>query len=458
MTPSQNKTFSQNPLNIPFTISTTRFHVIKSDQRGHNRMYDAKRSRSFLFELNRLSPDTNQFHLLIHTNDTLVSTAPKEYFSNSHSMNNKYQISKLLTHFFAIQKVIPKRIQHKYFAKIRNSLLSRISFIDKRNSLRQRNRTTKTFFNFTYKKYRFHFRIYVLCNFETTQGFCPLPSPIIMSNHRTACPFHQKWLNTHNTSTDLQPSQKHAAAVTRTYTKSLNAETNTVYSNRLGISYNTQLTVRRKDHPKAPDNTFVYTKKLFNYNVNVSSRSYPYSPSTLKKQTTRRERLLRKLIVYQQLVYRNLGKAEAAEKRLIYNAFKLRIRNIFTGPRPPLISMLNASVGHHSKRDFSKEFSDESNRLYRSESHDDVISLLAFIETSSTLLTDWQYDFHCFMKGSPVPSHIAKAKKGRKKSKIRPMVDVPTYDEIWQHFNELYRLHIVRNLNKIPMFMAQTVK
>ncbi|RIA85900.1 hypothetical protein C1645_830129 [Glomus cerebriforme] len=113
-----------------------------------------------------------------------------------------------------------------------------------------------------------------------------------MSNHRTACSFYQKWLNTHNTSTDLQPSQKHAAAATRIYTKSLNAITNTVYSNRLGISYNTQLTVRRKDHPKAPDNTFVYTKKLSNYNINVSSPSYPYNSSTLKKQTTRCNRLL----------------------------------------------------------------------------------------------------------------------------------------------------------------------
>ncbi|RIA90836.1 hypothetical protein C1645_822836, partial [Glomus cerebriforme] len=293
-----------------------------------------------------------------------------------------------------------------------------------------------------------------------------------MSNHRTACPFHQKWLNTHDTSTDLHPSQKHAAAATRIYTKSLNADTNKVYSNRLGISYNTQLTVRRKNHPKAPDNTFVYTKKLFNYNVNVSSPSYPYNPSTLKKQLKRRNRLTRLLMaqedipvsavnlpqllnlfplpyswhrnirhkqltdpiefeeiilsdqdlkstwlgpstssqlsttplktgssqnettyfdsfrnpippvqmplplppaldskyqrplnpMYQRqleirakkkaqkeqrrqqgLAIRQRAEAEAANRRLIYNAFKLRVRNVFGYPRPPLISMLNAS-------------------------------------------------------------------------------------------------------------------
>ncbi|RIA81111.1 hypothetical protein C1645_837505 [Glomus cerebriforme] len=76
----------------------------------------------------------------------------------------------------------------------------------------------------------------------------------------------------------------------------MNVETNRVYSNRLSISYNTQLTVRRKNHPKTPHNTFIYMKKLFNYNINVFSPSYPYNSSTLKKQTTHRKRLLRLLI------------------------------------------------------------------------------------------------------------------------------------------------------------------
>ncbi|RIA81710.1 hypothetical protein C1645_789810, partial [Glomus cerebriforme] len=107
--------FSPTPSKIPFVISAQHFHMIKSDQRGHNRMYDSIRSRTFLFELNCSSPNTNQIHLRIHTNDTLMSTSPKVYYSNSQHLNEKFQISKLLTHFFSIQKVIPKRIQHKYF-------------------------------------------------------------------------------------------------------------------------------------------------------------------------------------------------------------------------------------------------------------------------------------------------------------------------------------------------------
>src|SRR5436853_4562853 len=67
----------------------------------------------------------------------------------------------MLTHFFMRQRVIPRCIQNKYFNLIRNKLLERISFIKSRDSSdKDSNRTTKTFFNFTYKKYRFHFGIF----------------------------------------------------------------------------------------------------------------------------------------------------------------------------------------------------------------------------------------------------------------------------------------------------------
>ncbi|RIA82447.1 hypothetical protein C1645_835352 [Glomus cerebriforme] len=392
-----------------------------------------------------------------------------------------------------------------------------------------------------------------------------------MSNHRTACSFHQKWLNTHNTSTDLQPSQKHVAAATRIYTKSLNAVTNTVYSNRLGISYNTQLTVRRKDHPKAPDNTFedipvsavsipqlikfVDTKRhhlidrqhyIHKHIRHINFSKFCYKPNSLfplpyswhhkirrfqptdlikfeeiflsdedlnstwlgpssssqssniplnvssshnettsidsfRNPTPPIERLFPSPPVLNPMHQRQLEirakkkaqtsqicqqrhaaikreEAEAAEQRLIHDAFKFRVREFFAGPHPPLISMLNASVGYTSKQNFTKELSDEFDHLYMSESYNEVKLPLAFIKTSSNLLTDWQNDFHCFMIGSPVPSCITKAKKGRKKSKSRPIVNVPSYDDIWLSFNELYRAHMARNLNKFPMFTAQSVK
>ncbi|RIA89655.1 hypothetical protein C1645_806131 [Glomus cerebriforme] len=150
--------------------------------------------------------------------------------------------------------------------------------------------------------------------------------------------------------------------------------------------------------------------------------------------------------------------AEAAERCLIYNAFKLRVRNVFADLRPPLISMLNASVGYPRKRNFTKELFNEFCLLDMREAYDEVLLPRAFIETSSNLLTDWQNDFHYFMTGSPVLSRTLKAKKGCKKSKNHLKVDAPTYDEIWQTFHEHYRLHIANNLNKFPMFTAQSVK
>ncbi|RIA82040.1 hypothetical protein C1645_744078 [Glomus cerebriforme] len=292
---SSEKKFFQNSLKIPFTISTERFHVINADLRGHNRMYDDRRSRSFLFELDRCSPDTNDYHLLIHTNDTLVSTLPKQYFSTSRIMNHKFQISKLLTHFFTIQRVIPNRVQHKYFDKIRNLLISRISHIENRKTKKQRNRITNTFFNFSYKKYRFHFGIYVLCNHMTTQGICPLPSAIVLSNHRTGCVYHQKWSLPPDSSHDIPPHLKFAAANKQTYNKWKYDTTHQVHSCRLGISYSTKIKPIYESHGYSQDVQQIYAKKFFNYSTDAHAHHTSYSSQTMRKQLLRRERQLKNI-------------------------------------------------------------------------------------------------------------------------------------------------------------------
>jgi hypothetical protein len=84
----------------------------------------------------------------------------QQYRSTSKNINYKYQISTMITHFFSIQQVLPRRIQTKYFTLIRNILLKRISIItQRRESSNSRNKITRTFFKFSYKKYRFHFGI-----------------------------------------------------------------------------------------------------------------------------------------------------------------------------------------------------------------------------------------------------------------------------------------------------------
>src|SRR5581483_1614813 len=51
--------------------------------------------------------------------------------------NNKFQISKLLTHYFIKQRVIPRRVQSKYFNLVDKKLLERISIIKSRASAKK---------------------------------------------------------------------------------------------------------------------------------------------------------------------------------------------------------------------------------------------------------------------------------------------------------------------------------
>ncbi|RGB32676.1 hypothetical protein C1646_669970 [Rhizophagus diaphanus] len=175
--------------NFPFLVSFKKFYVTKIYNSGYNKIYNSRRSKSFFFEIVNRNPNTNDTHLKIHTNDYLMSTTPFCYNSTSRVPNAKFQISKALQHFFSSQRVIPCRIQKKYFDMLRKKLLDRIMFIEScANKNGDCNHSTNTFFNFSYKKYRFHFGIYVPCNHNTETNSslaptpCQLPSPIMLLN------------------------------------------------------------------------------------------------------------------------------------------------------------------------------------------------------------------------------------------------------------------------------------
>jgi hypothetical protein len=96
------------------------------------------------------------FHLHIHTNDYHMDSFPKQYKSTSKIPNYKYQISKILSHFFSLQKVIPRRIQHKYYDLICSKLLKRILIINTRaHDPSSCNVSTKTFLIFLTKNIDF---------------------------------------------------------------------------------------------------------------------------------------------------------------------------------------------------------------------------------------------------------------------------------------------------------------
>src|SRR5437016_1409595 len=88
---------------------------------------------------------------------------------------------------FLSNKVVPQRIQNKYFQLIRRKLLERITLIKScGTSDKDSKRRTKTFFNFSYKKIQIPFwNLYTL--------FTHLKK-LVMSRDRKACYHHQKLL------------------------------------------------------------------------------------------------------------------------------------------------------------------------------------------------------------------------------------------------------------------------
>jgi len=152
------------PSKKSFLVSAEKYHVTTKDRRGYNTIYGTQRSRTYFFELADQRSNTNELHLKIHTNDHKVNTSPIRYKSTSLMPNARYQISTMVRHSFTLQRVLPRRIQQKYFNLIRDNLLKRIDALKYRiESSPDSNKTTKTFFKFTYKRYRFYFGIYIPC-------------------------------------------------------------------------------------------------------------------------------------------------------------------------------------------------------------------------------------------------------------------------------------------------------
>ncbi|POG65686.1 hypothetical protein GLOIN_2v1781434 [Rhizophagus irregularis DAOM 181602=DAOM 197198] len=190
--------------------------------------------------LNDLPQNTNDIHLKIYTNDYHMKSTPIFYHNTSSTLNDKYRIS--------------------------YRLLARKEMISSRaNNLREHNTTTRTFFNFTYKKYHFHFGIYPL--FSTTITFtvlhpcnkCQVPSPFVMSQCRRSCVMHQQLFFRNDTFNNVRNHGRQDLTSTittpvndkRSHANLLHDRWNCrwkkdVVSQRLGISYKESYLARTK--------------------------------------------------------------------------------------------------------------------------------------------------------------------------------------------------------------------
>ena len=276
---------------FPVLVRTEYFHVTKPDTRGCNSMYNNFRNRSYLFELDADPEDTNHCSLILHTNDKKMDTSLFQYKSDCRFPNESYRVSLLLTHFFKSQKVIPRTFQNKVFSSIKAKLLRRINFIRSRlSSSSNRNNHTTTFFKFSYKRYRFHFGIFIAC------PKCSLSTPCarVFSGDRRGCCFHSPHYAMNVTSDNLhssppRPRDSKSDALARLYLSWTNNETKTVINNRLGISYKTRYKAFRARSADPKLRKWTYQKVLYDYKIVTEDfNGNAFSPTTLNHQASRR--------------------------------------------------------------------------------------------------------------------------------------------------------------------------
>ncbi|EXX78452.1 hypothetical protein GLOIN_2v1477902 [Rhizophagus irregularis DAOM 181602=DAOM 197198] len=292
-----------------FLVSFEKFHVTAASKAGYNKIYECRHSKSFFFEVVDQIPDTNEIHLKIYTNDHYMSSTPIRYYSTSKLPNHRFQISKCLTHFFLHQRVIPRRIQNKFFNMIRLKLLDRLNLIASREGkITCSNNITKTFFNFSYKRYRFHFGIYVACNYLPTKKSlhykttpCRTPCPFVRNFNRHACIQHHSAIAqiTHTPSEDKAASAPvnniihhksiHANIIYEKYNDNSKQK---IFSNRLGISYTTRYEAHNLDSLLPPYKAVgpMYTKIYENFSRMLSS-----NPRTAVRQKARFDRSCRRI-------------------------------------------------------------------------------------------------------------------------------------------------------------------
>ncbi|PKC64564.1 hypothetical protein RhiirA1_442775 [Rhizophagus irregularis] len=177
------------------------------------------------------------------------------------------------------------------------------------NNSRERNTTTKTFFNFTYKKYRFHFGIYIPCSqqhphstFYDSREHCQVPSPFVMSQCRRACVMHQS-IFFHNENLNnvrkygrQNPTLPATSMVNdkRSHANLLHDRWNCrwkkdVISHRLGISYKESYLARSKGSVIHHANKHMYRKWLDTFSIQRSK-----NVKTAKAQEIRFRRACRR--------------------------------------------------------------------------------------------------------------------------------------------------------------------
>ncbi|PKK58466.1 hypothetical protein RhiirC2_796252 [Rhizophagus irregularis] len=203
-------------------------------------------------------------------------------------------------------------------------LAQQMMILSRANSDKERNNSTKTFFNFMYKRYHFHFGIYTPCQYSfiysglaSIPHICDTPAPFIMSKNRRACITHQReffrdklYKKSKVESDTKSVDNTKAIHANLIYERWKSGTKKTVTSNRLGISYQESIHTRDVASVLVYGNKHMYRKRLSNFHLLQSKHA-----GVKKKQETHRLRaahLYRFLFLKSQYVNKPV-------KHLIYN-------------------------------------------------------------------------------------------------------------------------------------------
>ncbi|PKY58069.1 hypothetical protein RhiirA4_429452 [Rhizophagus irregularis] len=150
---------------------------------GSNRLYSIRRGNCYF--LLDPTPDLDNCYT-IHTNSRFLFTSePFPFISDRSSLNQKFILSKFLTFFFHRQSSVPSRARRKYFARLRQLLLTqRVTSLARWSSSLPNNKRTRTFIQFRYRQSCFYLGLYFGC------PFCKTPAAYVMSRFRHACHIH----------------------------------------------------------------------------------------------------------------------------------------------------------------------------------------------------------------------------------------------------------------------------
>lgn len=186
-----------------FSFNTKKINpYMISDIRGSATLYNTKKARYFLMELDK---DANLILIrknffTIYINDIeLTKDHHRILNSSSKKLNINYLIGTYLTFTFAINRQFSADVIKKYFKRLHQLLLEKMLAIKNRlSSQSDKNRQTKTFIRFSSESHVIYLGFYLSCGNNNYWGKitnCNQPAAFVLSQNRWKCHEHINPIN-----------------------------------------------------------------------------------------------------------------------------------------------------------------------------------------------------------------------------------------------------------------------